>query len=149
MSNYIPETKTERELTEELSNLLSGYHSLLFKLIKIAKKYDPNNEDIDWLQSKASLARDIDPLFIITKTKDKFWHFREQILNKDLNFLMEYKFDKFIKNDHNKTWMYTMIDLIKNKINDMSEEEKNYIWDIFKKILICVTKYKKIIGDYE
>lgn len=135
-------------ISKEISVVLLEFHSLVFKLIKIAKKYEPTNVDIEWLKNKLSLARDLDPLMIITRAKNKIWHYRKQIKERDLDFFMNHKFKKFIKNDENKTFMYTLFNLIKKRFLELSENEQNLIWDLVYNLLICVAKYKKLTNDF-
>jgi hypothetical protein len=141
-------TAVKRDLTKEMSDVLLSFHSYIFKLIKLVKKCEPNNPDIEWLQNKAALARDVDPLIIINKCKDKFWHYRDQILERDIDFFLNNKFSKFIKNDENKTFMHTLLNIFKKKIIDLSDAEKNMLWDIMHGILLNIVQYKKLSGDY-
>ena len=135
--------KVERNLTEDLSLLLMDFHSTIFKLIKIAKKYSPNSIEVEWLHGKLSLARNIDPLLIINRAKDKFWCYKEKIINRDLSFFLNHKFKKFIKNDENKTFMYTFMNLVKNELKKMSEKELDILWKLVNKMLLCIVEYKK------
>jgi hypothetical protein len=141
--------EVKRDLTKEESDIIDEFHRCVFKLIRICKKIEPNNMDIEWLQNKLSLARDIDPLLIIHRARDKVWIYRNEILNRDMDFFMNNKFNQFIKNDENKTFMYTLVNLIKKRFLERSEEEKKMIWDLSNDLLAAVVKYKKITGDYK
>ncbi len=80
---------------------------------------------------------------------DKIWIYRNEILSKDERFFMDNKFTKFVKNDENKTFMYTLINLIKQRFMERTFEEKEMIWGLINDLLISVIKYKKITGDYK
>ena len=137
-----------RDLTKDVSDVIDEFHSTVFKIIKICKKIEPNNIDIEWLQNKLSLARDIDPLLIINKAKDKLWFYREEIITQNLDFFIANNFSQFVKNDSNKTFLYTLINLIKKRFFERSEDEKKMIWALMKSMLVCVIKYKKLINDF-
>jgi len=134
---------------KELDTILREFHSHAFRLIKLLKKEYPDNIEVDWLRQRASLARSIDPFLIINRCKDKFWYYRKEILSKNADFFMNNKFSKFIKNDENKTFMYTLVNIIKNKAKELSTEEMDYLWGITQDMLISVIKYKKLIKDYD
>lgn len=141
--------KTERDLSEDENKILDEFHRAVFKILKICRKIEPNNIDVEWLQSKLTLARDIDPLLIMHRSMDKIWIYRKEILARDVNFFVNNKFDKFVKDDENKTFMYTLIDLVKQRFLERTPEEKNVIWDLINQLLVSVIKYKKITGDYK
>jgi hypothetical protein len=136
------------DTTKEVSDVVDEFHSVVFKILKICKKIEPNNIDIEWLQNKLSLARDVDPLMIINRSKDKIWYYRQQILNEDGDFFLNNTFAPFIKNDKNKTFMYTLLNLIKKRFAERSNEEKKMLWGLGKSMLASVIKYKKLIKDY-
>ncbi len=146
MSDFI---KVERNLSEDENQILDEFHSTVFKILKLCRKIEPNNIDVEWLHSKLTLARDIDPLLIMNRSMDKIWIYRDEILDRNLDFFINNKFDKFVKNDENKTFMYTLINLIKKRVLELSKEEKDVIWGLINKLLVSVIKYKKITGDYK
>ena len=133
---------------KDVDLIVTDFHSVIFKILRICRKIDPNNIDLEWINSKVSLARDVDPLLIISRCKDKLWAYHDEILREDENFFLNNKFSGFIKNDENKTFMYSFINLLKNKINDLSEAEKKLLWSLIKDMLACVIKYKKATNDF-
>ncbi len=141
-------TEVKRDITKEESNIIDDFHRVVFKILKICKKLEPNNVDVEWLQNKLSLARNVDPLLIMSRSKDKIWTYRHEIMAKDTEFFMQNKFSQFVKNDENKTFMYTLINLIKKRFLELSQEEKNVIWDLANDLLVCVIKYMKITKEH-
>jgi hypothetical protein len=142
------EEAKERTISNEEGKILDDFHRAVFKVIKICKRVEPNNIDIDWLQNKLSFARNVDPLIIMDRAKDKIWHYRQQIIDRNIDFFMKDNFGNFIKNDKNKTFMYTLVNTIKKRVKDLSEEEKNHIWNLINEILGTVTRYKMVSGEY-
>lgn len=142
-------SKSIKTNTDEINNIITEFHSTIFKVLKICRKIEPNNIDLEWLQSKLSMARDIDPLMIINKCSNKIWAHREHILEQNEDFFLKNKYTEFIKNDENKSFMHSLIDLIKNKYLEISAAEKKMLWDLIKSMLGSIAKYKKAIGDFD
>jgi hypothetical protein len=135
-------------LTDEINEIITRFHNNIFKILKICQKIEPNNLELESLRGKLGLARDLDPLLIINRCKDKVWHHREQILSEDDEFFLKNKFSEYIKNDENKSFMYSMVNLIKTKYKEMSEPEKRGIWKLIQTMLCHVVEYKKAINDH-
>lgn len=132
------------DLTKEKSNVIDEFHSIISKVLIVCERIEPNNMDIMWLRKKISLAKEVDPLLVIDRAKVKIWEYREQIVNKDEDFFLKNRFEKHIKNDENKTFMYTLVNLVKNRFRERSDEEKEYIWSLCNKLLVAVIQYYKI-----
>jgi hypothetical protein len=130
--------------TDRISRLVLKFNSLVFNVLKLCKEREPNNIDLEFVQNKIRIARGMDPTLIIRTAEDKLWHYREQIVQKDLDFFLNNKFVKFVKNDENKGFMNGFIGLIKSHIKQMSENELEYIWVVIQKLLALVIIYKKI-----
>ncbi len=141
--------KVERDLSEDENKILDEFHRAVFSILKICQKIEPNNVDVEFLRNKLTLAREIDPLLIMHRSMDKIWIYRNEILSRDTQFFVNNKFDKFVKDDENKTFMYTLINLIKKRFLERTEEEKKVIWDLINQLLISVIKYKKVTKDYK
>jgi len=138
----------KRDLTDEVTTILANFHGVIFKILRIMRKIEPNFLELEDLQKKLGIARDLDPLLIINRCKDKIWMFRESIINEDVDFFMKNKFSEFVKNDENKPFMYTMINLIKVRYKEMSEPEKKEIWRMIKELLRHIIEYKQATADH-
>lgn len=138
----------KRDLTDEVTTIVANFHGIIFKILKIMRKIEPNVLELESLQKKLGIARDLDPLLIINRCKDKIWMFRESIINEDADFFMKNKFSEFVKNDENKPFMYTMINLIKTKWMEITAFEQKEIWRMIKELLRHIIEYKQAIGDH-
>lgn len=137
----------KRDLTEEVNIIVTSFHNVIFKIMKFCKQKQPDLLELESLHRKLSLARDLDPLVIINRSKDKIWMYKDQIINKDEDFFMKNKFGQFIKNDENRPFMYTIIKLIKDNYMKMTEPEKKLVWSLIQTLLELVIKYKKSTND--
>lgn len=138
----------KRNLTEEVNDTVTRFHNVIFKIMKFCKQKQPEAVELDSLHRKLSLARDLDPLIIINRSKDKIWMYKDQIINEDEDFFINNKFGQFIKNDENKSFMYTMVKLIKDNFKKMSDPEKKMVWSLIQDLLKIVIEYKKITNDF-
>lgn len=134
---------------DELNEIIKEFHRAIFKVIEIAEKVDPKNYYVSWVKQQVHLFRKIDKENIIKRVKDKIWHYREEVMNHDLNFFYANQYSQYIKEDENKQFMYSFINMLKKKIKDLSEEEKEIIWGLLEKVLETCIRYKKLVGDYE
>ncbi len=138
----------KRDLTDDVIEIVHRFHNVVFKIVKFCKQKRPDMVSLDSLQRKLALARDLDPLIIITRSKDKLWMYKDQIIAKDVKFFMENKFGQFIKNDENKPFMYSMVNAIKEGYNEMTEPEKEMVWTLIQNLLKIVIEYKKATNDH-
>jgi hypothetical protein len=134
--------------TNDINIIVSNFHGKIFKILKICKKIRPNNIELEQLHSRLSLARDVDPLLIINRCKDKMWLYRDYILERNEKFFLDNGFTQYIKDDDNKSFMHSLIDLIKSGYKSTSTEEKDILWSLAQDMLRHVIEYKKAIGDF-
>ena len=132
---------------DDTEKILDNFHSNIFEIMRICKKIDPNNVDVIWLTQQISLARNVDPTLIINKAKDKLWNYRTEILKENTDFFLKNNFRKYIKNDDNEKFMFTLLCSIKKGYKKLTPREKKYIWGLVKNMLECCLKYKMIIND--
>ncbi len=129
---------------KEIDAILKEFHSAVFGLIKICKKMEPNNGDIDRLHRAISLARDVEPLVVINTTKDKIWAYREEIISENIDFFLNVKISDVVDMNDRDQSIDVLINLIKNKLKHMSKAEMKKIWELSQTMLKCVVKYMKI-----
>jgi len=137
------------EYDDELNKILREFHGAMFKVIKIAEKLDPKNYYITWVKQQIDILRKIDKENIIKRCKDKFWHYQKEIINHDIAFFHNNQFTNFIKDDDNKQFMYSFVNMLKKKINNISDEEKQQIWELLEKVLEMCIAYKQLVGDHD
>lgn len=132
----------------EINIVVSEFHTVLFKLLKICQKIDPHNIELEWMRKQLSLARSIDPLLIINKCSNKIWAYREQIIEENEVFFLHNKYSTYIKNDENKSFINEFINLLKTKFVQISTAEKKMLWSLMQSMLTAIVKYKKATGDF-
>lgn len=138
----------KKDMTDDVNKIIKEFHNHIFKVLKICNKLEPNNIELKSLQGKLSIARDSLPFLIIDRCKDKVWLHREHIITKNEDFFLQNKFLEYIKDDENKSFMHSMIDLIKCRYREMSDSEKKIVWNLIQAILKSIVEYKTAIGDF-
>jgi hypothetical protein len=134
---------------DELNSILKEFHATLFDVIKYAEKIDPHNANIAWVKDQIFIVHKLDKENIIKRVQDKFWHYRQEIMDRNIEFFTNNQFSQFIKNDQHKSFMYSFVNMIKKKVLGLSEPELNILWTYMEVILKCCVAYKKLIRDYD
>ena len=83
------------------------------------------------------------------RSKGKVWAVRDHILNKDAKYFLEKDYSTIIKKDHNQAMLETLVELIKEKFENMNDKEQNFYWQKAALLLNCVVRYKRLIGDFD
>ena len=134
---------------DELNRILKEFHYAVFGIITIAESIDPKNYYISWVKQQIDIFRKIDKENIIKRLKNRFWDFRKEIMAHDLAFFKNNQYSNYIKNDENKQFMYSFVNMLKKKIDELSPEEIEKVWELIEKVLISCIEYKKLIKDWD
>jgi hypothetical protein len=136
---------------KKLSDILQKFNLHAGKIMKIGVQISAESSpQIEWLGRVFKIARDVDPLCIITRCVDKMWDNKENILNKNEKFFIE-KFDtsKYIKVDKNKEWLDEIVKVVRKEFSILSANEKSCIWFYLNEMLTAVIEYKLLKGEFE
>jgi len=137
----------------DIKKLLMNFHSNIFNLIRILKKMDPDNINIDFIKNKVSIARRVDEHLIISIIKDKILDYSDDIICRKTDLLFSKKSEELINAETAMTAEYKkiafeMLDLIKKNMSKMDEDELEDAWTLLSEILKSVIIYKQITGDH-
>ena len=69
-------------------------------------------------------------------------------VNRNINFFIDKSYDKYIKEDEFEEPLKVIINIIKTKLNELTDEEITYIWDLAGIMLLCSIKYQEYINTY-
>jgi len=134
---------------DEMQRILKDFYAAVFTIINMAEQIDPKNYHIMWLKQQMAIVRKVDNEFVIKRLKDKMWTYRKEIKERNVDFFKNNQFSKFVKNDDNRAFMYSFINMIKKKLDILSPEELDAIWNETTKLLICCIEYKRLTNDYD
>ena len=137
----------------DIDDLINRYNRHVAKLLNICDRVMPGNVDVERVRNLVSLAKQTDPLYLLEKSKDKFWDVRDKIKAKDLSYFRNKDdpiLQKHIANEdkEQEEYIYLLMDLIDENLEKISEKEMDYIWSIFHRMLECNIEYMIYKGDH-
>lgn len=136
---------------KEINEICDGYSKKIKGLVNYVKKSLNFKTDEDELIELDRIMRLInmcpkDELFI--RSKDKIWHARYHLLNKDADWFLNRDYSSSIKKDHKQRMIETLIRMIQSKWKKMSENEQELYWQQAFEMLNLVAKFKKLTNEY-
>lgn len=132
---------------KKVEDLCVKYKQLITGLISTARKQTKEEDEIVEIERLKRLLGlcSCDELFY--RSKDKIWAVRNKLINKDLNWFINRDYGKLIKKDSKATLIETLVNIIKDKLTEMSTEERDIYWNKGLQMLLLVGEFKKIIGE--
>lgn len=135
---------------KKINEICDGYTRQIKLLINTAKKTLNKKDDEDEIVELERLARLVallpsDEIFL--RSKDKIWHTRKQILDKNVEWFMNRDYSKNIKKDQKQTMIETIIKVVRRKFVALSEDEKDQYWMKAIELLRLVAEFKKLTGE--
>jgi len=127
----------------EFSNTLNGILALALEQTRISG----DESDISELEQVKRLIGFCAAEEKIIRTKDKIWNVREHIMNKDVDFFLKRDYSGMVKKDNNKAIIESLMEIVKNNFEGLTESEQNKYWKKAKKLLNLVGKFKLAIND--
>jgi hypothetical protein len=137
---------------KEISDIIQYFNRQVSNIFKIIDNKDDmikNNPDIDWVRRITKIVRNENPPYMLEKSIDKLWENKDSILNRDLNFLIDNDVaHKYIKNDCRKEWIEGMLTFFMDNLNNLNEDDRDYLWKCINNMLQAVIRYKIIHNDF-
>jgi hypothetical protein len=132
---------------KKIEDICVKYKQLINGLISTARKQTKEEDEIVEIERLKRLLGlcSCDELFY--RSKDKIWSVRNKLINKDLDWFVNRDYSKLIKKDSKTTLIETLVDIIKDKIANMSLEERDIYWNKGLEMLLLVGQFKKITGE--
>lgn len=136
---------------KEINAICDGYTQKIKGLVTYVKKSLNTKTDEDELIEIDRIMRLInmcpkDELFI--RSKDKIWHARYHILDRDSDWFLNRDYGSSIKKDHKQRMIETLIRLIQSKWKKMSDEEHELYWEKAFELLNLVARFKKLTNEH-
>ena len=136
---------------KEINAICDGYTQKIKGLVTYVKKSLSPKTDEDELVEVDRIMRLInmcpkDELFI--RSKDKIWHARYHILDRDSGWFLNRDYSASIKKDHKQRMIETLIRMIQGKWKKMSDEEQELYWEKAFELLNLVARFKKLTNEH-
>lgn len=135
---------------KDINEICDGYSRGIKGLISCVKKSLNPKTDEDELVELDRLMRLInmcpkDEIFI--RSKDKIWHARYHILDRDTDWFLKRDYSANIKKDQKQRMIETLIRMIQGRWKKLSDDEKELYWEKAFEILNLVAKFKKLTNE--
>lgn len=132
----------------EMNDIFRTYSNTITAILTMVIKNAQDDEEIVEIERVKRIINfaPIEEKFI--RSKDKIWAVRNHIINKNLKYFIEKDYSSVIKRDHNQAMLEAIIEIIKNGITKLSQEDLNFYWKKAAVMLKCVVRFKKAMGEY-
>ncbi len=136
---------------KEINAICEGYANKLKSMIVYIKNKLHARKDEDELVELDRILRLInmcpkDELFI--RSKDKIWHARYHIIQRDSHWFLNRDYSASSKKDNKQRMIETLIRMIQAKWKKMSEDERELYWQLAFEILNLVANFKKLTDEH-
>ena len=132
---------TENEI--KCNKIVETFNNEASLILKIFKKTEKDNIDYIWGIKIINTIKNENPSFIIERCLEKLWDNKNYIMDRNEKFFLENNIEsKYIKDDERKEWLTGLIEFIKNKLNKLNTETKDFLWDKFNILLKLSIEYK-------
>jgi hypothetical protein len=135
----------------KLLPIFDKYSKTLTELIKNVSDDVTNEEEKTHLDQIKRLIRLCPQEERLLKTKNTLWDLRNFILARDHVGLKNIDPNKFIdvnNTEEEKEFIFSIIDIIKSRYDDIKDDKKNIYWQLLTILLQCIIEYRQITCDY-
>ena len=134
---------------KKLNKIFSDFSNCINTVIRmLLSQIDKEDEDeiveLERVKRIINLAP-LDERFL--RSKDKLWAARNQIREKDASYFITKNYNGLIKKDSNQVMIETLIGIIRNKYELLSNEELELYWNILNKLVDIVQLYKILVQE--
>lgn len=141
-------SKLSEEKQAWLDTMFQENRRTVYRLISsVSGKLNNDSEraDIDRIRAVLKICPD-EELFI--RLKDKLYAAREEIYKKNIEFFLDRDYKAFIKVDHKKQMIESILQIVKHKSKELTEEEREIYWKYVFQLLQNVIQYELIMCEY-
>jgi hypothetical protein len=102
-------------------------------------------DSFERLKNNIELVRFELPYFAISRCFPHFINASKHIMERNSDYFLNRDYATLIKNDHNKTMIYDVINLVCKCFNKLTLDEQDEIWELANIMLLCALEFKKHI----
>lgn len=132
----------------ELQNILNNFSQSINAILTLSRKFTTDDDEIIEIERVKRIFKIIPMEEIFIRCKDKIWSVREHIIKKNADYFLNKDYSSAIKkNDEKQMMIESLINLVKEKYNTLSDIDKNFYWNKTICMLNSVARYKNAIQD--
>jgi hypothetical protein len=129
--------KVITDIFEEFCNTLNSIIILVLKQLK-------DEREIVQLEQLRRVLN-ITPAFEkFIRAKDKVWAVRNHIVNKNAKYFLEKDYSSLIKKDSRQTFIESLMEIVRDNFEPLSDSEKDLYWRKASRLLNCVARFKQL-----
>jgi hypothetical protein len=131
----------------DLNSILDTYTRLTKGLLTMTLKNTKDEEEIVEIERLKRLVNMAPKEELFLRSKDKIWAARVPIMEKNAAWFINRDYGSLIKKDNKQVMIETLISIIRDMFESLSEEEKELYWRKAIELLQLVATYKKLVGE--
>jgi hypothetical protein len=131
----------------DLNNIIDTYTNLMKGIVTLALKSTEDEEEIVELERMRRIINMLPKDELFLRSKDKIWAARDPIMSKNASWFLERDYSNMIKKDSKQVMIETIISIIRDKYEQLSNSEREMYWRKGIELLQIVAKYKKLTGE--
>lgn len=133
---------------DQMNQIIETYKNAIAAILNMviaAISNEKHKVELDRVRRILNLCPDVEKFL---RSKDKIWGARNHIRTKNAKYFLEKDYSALIKKDNNQTFIEAIIEIIKERYEEMPEKELSFYWGKAKDLLWCVARFKKAQQEY-
>jgi hypothetical protein len=114
--------------SHELDVICKVFNQNILQLLKFLISKMPDEPQVQALKSVMEFALEEDQQLMLNKCKEKIWAAKDQIRAKNSEYFLERDYSNLIKEDHNKSMIVTIVNLVKTGWTTLYDSEREVLW---------------------
>jgi hypothetical protein len=128
---------------DQMNKIINNYTNALAAMLTMSVENTSEEEQIVELEQIKRIMGLCPSVEKFIRSKDKVWGARKHILDRNADYFMNKDYGKLIKKDANQAFIESIIELIKDRYDNMEKKELDFYWDKATVMLRCVATFKK------
>lgn len=142
--DILNETRALNSLSSDVMNkILEDYRNAIASMMTMMVENTKEEEQIVQLEQVKrvlGLCPDVEKFL---RSKDKVWGVRKYILAKNADYFLNKDYSSLIKKDSKQAFIESLIELLKERYEEMDPRELAFYWEKASVLLNCVAQFKK------
>ena len=140
--------KLKNEDIDKVNKICEQFYHALLGLIATSRTFTKDDEDLAELDRIKRLLCLIPKFEVFIRVQGRLWHFREKILECDMDYFLNLDYSGAIKKDHKAKMIESIIGIVKDKFPKLSKADQTLFWQKTTLLLNYTAQFRKIVGNF-
>lgn len=140
--------KLKNDDIDKVNKICEQFYHALLGLIATSRTFTKDDDDLAELDRIKRLLCLIPKFEVFIRVQGRIWHFREKILESDMDYFLSLDYSGAIKKDHKAKMIESIIAIVKDKFPKLSKTDQTLFWQKTTLLLKYTAEFRKIIGDF-